>query len=58
VKPVLVDSESENAYQTFCKDLELILGFEVLLFEDSYEINQLCSRTTRFPDPLLKLSTL
>ena len=58
MKSVLVGSESENAYQTFREHLELFIGFEVLLFENTYEIDQVCSLATRFSDSLLKLSTL
>ena len=43
MKSVLVGSESGNAYQAFREHLELIISFEVLLFENTYKIDQVCS---------------
>jgi len=37
VKPVFVFSESESAYQTLCKDFELVFSHEVLLSKRNYK---------------------
>ena len=37
VKPASLGGENEYTYQTICKDLELTLSIEILLFEDTYK---------------------
>ena len=52
VKPASLGGENEYTYQSICKDLELTLSIEVLLFEDTYKDRSTLKRN----NPILKLA--
>lgn len=57
-KSVQFGGEREQTYQTACKDLELILNFEILLLENTYKTGSNLEKKARFPNSLLKVLIL